>query len=150
VSDSFCGSAGAITRALLAATFAMSSTSSSVLAGDWARDEDGFPIVTLEQKAEGYLEPEKIAVGCVEHVLFFKRYSPAGNAPSSLIRFSDGTEMSVRWSKLDAPNTMWAYDQLADAIINKVISSPKAVSFKEGQRQVTFHFENSPPLSDCR
>src|SRR5215467_11961237 len=85
---------GAITKALLLATFQISSASSA-FAGDWLRDEDGFPILTLEQEAEGYLEPEKIAVGCVDHALFFKRYSPARTAPSSLVRFGDGTEMSV-------------------------------------------------------
>lgn len=149
MSDSFCGLNAPIVKALLASTFGILFAYDAV-AGNWMRDEGGLPVVTLEQPTGAYLEPEKIAIGCFEHRLFFERYSPAGNAPSSLIRFGDGTEMSVEWNKLDAPNTMWAYDQLADAIVNKVISSTKTVSFQEGPRLVTFHFENSPSFVDCR
>jgi hypothetical protein len=150
MSNSFSDSNDPIIKALLASTFAIS-FDSAAFAGDWTSDEDGFPIVTLEQKADGYLESEKIAVGCIKHEMFFKRYSPAGNAPSSLIHFDDGTEMSVEWSKLDAPNTMWAYGQLADSIVSKLLSSAKMISFQEGQREpVAFHFVHSPPIVDCR
>jgi hypothetical protein len=138
--NSFSGSDGLIIEALLVGTFGIS-FASDAFAADWMRDEDGFPVATLEQKVEGYIKSEKIAVGCAKREFFFERYSPAGNTPSSLIRFDDGTAMSVQWSKLDEPNTMWAYGELAHSIVSKLLSSPNTISFQEGKRApVEFHF----------
>jgi hypothetical protein len=149
MSNSFSGPNCPISKALAVATFGML-FAPAAFADSWMRDEDGFPVATLEQKVEGYIEAEKIAVGCIEHTLFFERFSPAGSASSSLVRFRDGTEFSIEWNKVDGPNAMWAYGELASSIINK-IRSKNMVSFQEGDREpVVFQYYSAPPIVDCR
>src|SRR4030095_4033650 len=102
MSNSFSGSSGP-TRIVRAAILEMAS-STSAFADEWKRDEEGFSVITLEQKTDRYTEPDKIAIGCSGGLLFFERFSPGGNALSSLVRFRDGTELSIKWDKLDGPN----------------------------------------------
>src|SRR5262245_16567449 len=59
-------------------------------AGDWIADYDPgeWLIVALEVSRGGYLEPEKLAVGCSRGALFAERYSPAGARPRSTLALS--------------------------------------------------------------
>ena len=147
MSNSFSGSSG-LSHILLAAIFGVASVSSA-FAGEWKRGEEGFRVITLEQTTDGYIEPDKIAIGCSEGLLFFERFSPAGNAPSSLVRFRDGTEFSIQRNKLDGPNAMWAYGSLASSIVDKLLSE-ETVSFQEGDNTpVVFHYQYAPSIVDC-
>ena len=148
MSNSFSGPSGPI-NALPAAMFGIALAVSSAFAGDWRRDEDGFRVITLEQKTDRYIEPEKIAIGCSEGLLFFERFSPAGNTPSSTVRFRDGTELSIEWTKLDGPSAMWAYGPLASSIVNQ-LRLEQVVSFQEGDRMpIVFHYSHAPSIVDC-
>jgi hypothetical protein len=147
MSNSFSGSRGPI-NAFLAAILGMAFASSAI-AGDWKLDEDGFRVVTLEQEADSYRDAEKIAIGCTDGLLFFERFSPAGNAPSSLVRFPDGTEFTIEWDKLEGPHAMWAYGRLASSIVSKLLSE-QVVSFQEGDRvPVVFRYFYAPSIVDC-
>ena len=111
--------------------------------------QEGFRVITLEQKTDRYTEPDKIAIGCSEGLLFFERFSPGGNASSSLVRFDDGTELSIKWDKLDGPNAMWAYGPSAKLIVSKLFAE-RAVSFQEGDKaSVAFHYQHAPSIIDC-
>jgi hypothetical protein len=148
MSNSFSGPSGTF-NALPAAMLGITLAASSAFAGDWRRDEDGFRVIALEQKTDRYIEPEKIAIGCSEGLLFFERFSPAGNAPSSIVRFRDGTELSIEWTKLDGPGAMWAYGPLATLIVNK-LRLEQVVSFQEGDRApIVFHYDQAPSIVDC-
>src|SRR4029453_7519021 len=148
MSNSFSGSS-APAHVLPAAIFEMASISSA-FAGEGNRDEEGFRVITLEQKTDRYTEPDKIAIGCSEGQLFFERFSPGGNAPSSVARFRDGTEILIKWNRLDGPNAMWAYDLLASSLVNKLVSE-QAVSFQEGDNvPVVFQYHFAPSIVDCR
>jgi hypothetical protein len=145
--SSFSGSSGRI-NASLAAIFGIAFASSTV-AGDWSLDEDGFSVVTLEQESDGYLDTDKIAIGCSDHHLFFERFSPAGTASSSLVRFHDGTELSIEWNELTGPNAVWAYGPLARSIVNRLLSE-QMVSFQEDDRvPIVFRYSYAPPIVDC-
>src|SRR5262249_5308148 len=101
-------------------------------AGDWEFDlapGDG-DIAQLEQPRDGYLEQEKFAVGCSQTELFVQRYSPAGNTPTSVVRFGGGVPVVIVWDKLDLPNTMWAYGATAETVIRGTLLA-QTVSFQE-------------------
>src|SRR5262249_40912648 len=76
-------------------------------AEDWQLDisdsgaDDWIEAVSEQEKA-GYLEPEKIAVGCsLGELLYVKRYSPAGYSEVSAVRFDASPEVLIRWDRLD-------------------------------------------------
>jgi hypothetical protein len=87
-------------------------------------------IATLEQPAPGYLEPEKISVGCSGSILYVQRYSPHGHATASIVRFDDGPSRFIAWARLNAPNTMWAYGAAARSLVDGLLSA-RVVSFQE-------------------
>jgi hypothetical protein len=90
---------------------------------DWAT-------ATLEQKKNGRLESEKIAVGCSGSDFYVQRYSPDGNSHMSIVQFDGGPPLSIEWTRLNAPNTMWAYGLTARLIIDALLSA-RTVSFQE-------------------
>jgi hypothetical protein len=120
---------------LLAAGGIWAALSPVVPAGDWESDFEPreWDIAMLEQLRDGYLEREKIAVGCSRAELFVQRYSPAGHTPTSIARFDGGADVVIVWDKLDPPNTMWAYGSTAQALIERMLLA-ETVSFREIDR----------------
>jgi len=101
-------------------------------AGNWEGDyEPGeWLIMMLVVNHQGYLEAEKLAVGCSEQVLFVERYSPAGARPSSSLLLDGDAALTVSWDRLDAPNTMWSYGVIARTLVLELLSAPQA-TFQE-------------------
>ncbi len=120
----------------VAAAFVMwAAPAPAIAAGDWEFDiEPGeWDIAMLEQARDGYLEHEKLAVGCSRTGLFVQRYSPTGHTPTSVARFDGGAPVVIVWDKLDLPNTMWAYGTTAKSLIDELLRA-STVSFQENGR----------------
>jgi len=111
----------------------------SAVAKDWLLDfsdsgADDWVEAASEQDKAGYLEPEKIAVGCsLGERLYVKRYSPAGYSEVSAVRFDGRPEILIRWDRLDGPNTMWAHGAAAQQLLDGLRSSQEA-TFREVAR----------------
>lgn len=116
----------------------------TIAAGDWEFDIEPseWDITMLEQPRDGYLEHEKLAVGCSRTELFVQRYSPTGHTPTSVVRFDGGAPVVIVWDKLDLPNTMWAYGTTAESLIDGLLGA-RTVSFQENRRseQVAVTFD---------
>ena len=65
---------------------------------------------------------------------YFQRYSPSGQAPASVVRFDGGPALTIVWSRLGAPSTMWADDEQVQQIVDG-LQSAATVSFQEGDRK---------------
>ena len=150
---------------LLAAAAIAAGVAGNAAASDWQVEVQislggslDWVTATLEQRIRGHLESETIAVGCSGSILFVQRYSPDGNATASIVRFDDGPSRFVEWTRLDAPNTMWAYGAAARSIIDGLLAA-RTVSFQEvaepARAPVAFDVEGAPravrPIVDtCR
>jgi hypothetical protein len=151
--------------ALLAVAAVGCGVASTAAASDWQVDLKislagslDWVTATLEQPVRGYLESEKIAVGCSGSILYVQRYSPHGHSTASIVRFDDGPSRFIEWTRLDAPNTMWAYGAAARSIIDGLLSA-RTVSFQEVSERarvpVNFDVEGAAhvlgPIADtCR
>jgi hypothetical protein len=105
----------------------------AAMAGEWTFDyEPGeWRIAALERGGEGYLERDKLAVGCSRsEMLFVQRYTAAGSRPASRFSFDGGPEVVVAWSRVDMPNSMWLFGEPARALI-QALADAGSVGIRE-------------------